>query len=196
MHRCAPVRFVRRTASQSSCFMRTASPSRVIAALFTKISSRPNFSRICLKPAFTCSASATSILTANAVPPAAVILATTAASFSALRDATPTLAPASASASAVSRPIPCEAPVTKATLSFRLNIQAEFSLCSLCSDLCELWAKSFELRRVSTSLRNLIDRRRQTLFIFHIQCADTALNLPQQSDQHSSRPHLHKSVHA
>ena len=42
MQRCAPVRLVRRTASQSSAFMRTAKPSRVMAALFTRMSSRPN----------------------------------------------------------------------------------------------------------------------------------------------------------
>jgi len=36
MHRCAPVKFVRITAVQSSCFMRIARPSRVIAALFNQ----------------------------------------------------------------------------------------------------------------------------------------------------------------
>src|SRR6266571_1602719 len=122
IQRCAPVRFVRITASQSSAFMRMARPSRVIAALFTRISRRPNFSTTCLNPAFTCSASETSIFTANASPPFATISFTSAASFSSLRAATPTFAPAPDSASAVSRPIPCDAPVTTATLSFKLNI--------------------------------------------------------------------------
>ncbi len=69
-HKCAPVRFVRSTASQSSAFIRTARPSRVMAALFTRMSSLPNFSIVCRNPAFTCSASATSIATASASPPA------------------------------------------------------------------------------------------------------------------------------
>src|SRR6266851_620230 len=107
---------------QSSGFMRMARPSRVVAALLTRISRRPNFSRTRLKPALTCSASDTSIFTASAVPPAAVISATSAKSFSSLRAATATFAPASASASAVSRPMPWEAPVMRATLSFKLNI--------------------------------------------------------------------------
>src|SRR6202140_1750762 len=66
--------------------------------------------------------SATSILTAKASPPLAVISWTSSASFSSLRAATGTLARASASACAVSRPMPWEAPVTTATLSRKLNI--------------------------------------------------------------------------
>ena len=126
MQRCAPVKFVFRTASQSSCFMRIDRPSRVIAALFTRMSRRPNFSITCLNPAFTCSASATSIFTAMAVPPAASISVTSVASFSSLRAATATFAPAWTRASAVSLPMPCEAPVTIATLSFRLNTLSPF----------------------------------------------------------------------
>ena len=125
MHKCAPVRFVRITASQSSAFIRMDRPSRVIAALFTKISSRPNFSIICLNPAFTCCASATSILTARAVPPAAAISPASAVSFFSFRAATATFAPASTSARAVSRPMPCDAPVTSATLPFKLNIRGQ-----------------------------------------------------------------------
>src|SRR2546422_5989712 len=98
MHRWAPVRLVRSTASQSSGFIRTARPSRVMAALFTRMSSLPKRSSVCLKPAFTRSASATSMDTARASPPAAAIFATTAANFSTLRAAAATLAPALAKA--------------------------------------------------------------------------------------------------
>ena len=51
-----------------------------------------------LKAGFTCAASATSIGTASASPPAASISATSDASFSVFRAATATFAPASASA--------------------------------------------------------------------------------------------------
>ena len=59
----------------------------MIAALFTKISSLPNFASTCWMPAFTCTASATSIGTANASPPAASISVTSDASLSTLRAA-------------------------------------------------------------------------------------------------------------
>ena len=71
--------------------MRSASVSRVIAALFTRISSLPNFASACWKPFFTCAASATSIGTASASPPAAAISAASAASFSVLRAASSNL---------------------------------------------------------------------------------------------------------
>src|SRR5438105_92392 len=185
MQKCAPVKFVWSTASQSSFFMRIARPSRVTAALFTKISSRPNFSITCLNPVFTCSASATSILIANASPPAAAISLTSAASFSSFRAATTTFAPASANASAVSRPMPCDAPVTTATLSFKLNIFQE-----------NVYLQAPILCRVELRTRDLIQRHCQALLVFDIQRRHRALNLPQQSCQHASWPHFHKCVHA
>ena len=121
--RCAPVRLVRRTAFQSSAFMRRAKPSRVMAALLTRISRRPKRSNPWRKPAFTCSASETSIGTAKASPPAATISAQTPASRLAFRAAATMRAPADASASEVARPIPCDAPVTSATRSLRLNMR-------------------------------------------------------------------------
>src|SRR5713101_8843023 len=201
MHRCAPVRFVRITASQSSAFMRIASPSRVIAALFTKMSSRPNFSSTCLNPALTCSASATSIFTANASPPAAKISFTNDASFSSFRAATATFAPASASARAVSRPIPCEAPVTSATLSFKLNIR-DLAHCPRSGDfslspylLTSLLPYLVFSGRVGTRPGNLLRRGRQAPFVFDVQRRHRPLDLPQQSREHAPRPNFHKRIH-
>src|SRR6266536_3041989 len=204
MQKWAPVKFVCSTASQSSFFMRIARPSRVTAALFTRISSRPNFSTTCLNPAFTCSASATSIFTASASPPADTISPTSAANFSSFRAATTTFAPASANALAVSRPIPCDAPVTTATLSFKLNIpsaplrhpkktchQRQLQEYRTLSDLCLLPSRCVELRP-----GNLVQRDRQTLLVFHVQRRHGSLNLPQQSCQHAPRAHFHKRVHA
>ncbi len=122
VQRCAPVRLVRITASQSSSFMRSARVSRDTPALFTSMSSRPNFASTCWNPAFTCAGSETSIGTASASPPAAWISAASSPSFSTFRAATATFAPASTSEREVARPIPCDAPVTNATLSFSENI--------------------------------------------------------------------------
>src|SRR5229473_3770469 len=195
MHRCAPVKFVLSTASQSSTFMRIARPSRAIAALLTKISSRPNFSTTRLNPAFTCSASATSIFTANAVPPFATISFTSAASFSSLRAATATFAPAPDSASAVSRPIPCDAPVTTATLSFKLNIAIPPG--SLARILpFPLFFLTSSSRRVRPCSSNLFYRRRQALFVLDVQRRHRALDLPQQSRQHPPGPDFDKRIHA
>src|SRR5882762_4467368 len=95
--------------------MRMTNWSRVMPALFTRISILPNCAMTALKTALICSSSATSSPNAAAWPPAAVISLTTSSSFSRLRAATATAAPAFARRSAQARPIPCEAPVTKAT---------------------------------------------------------------------------------
>ena len=188
VQRCAPVRFVRSTASQSSAFMRTARPSRVMAALFTRMSSLPNFSRAWRNPAFTCSASATSICTASASPPAAAISATTPASFSALRAAATTRAPACASASAVARPIPCDAPVTSATRSFRLNM------------ITGAQAAASQDASVSASpplrLRQSFERRAQGLLIFDVEHVHRAVDLPQQAAEHAAGADFDKRVDA
>src|SRR4029077_3189425 len=176
-HRCAPVKFVRSTASQSSSFMRSAKVSRVIAALFTRMSSRPNFASASWNPVFTCAASATSIGTTSALPPAASISATSNEIFSVLRAAAATFAPASASARAVARPIPCDAPVTKATLYFSENIRSAF-------------------RRFGARLGDFIERGLQARCVLHIQPAHRAIYLAQQARQHFARPHFHKNRHA
>ena len=51
------------TLDYSPAFIRTARPSRLMAALLTRISSFPNFSVVWRNPDLTCSASATSICT-------------------------------------------------------------------------------------------------------------------------------------
>src|SRR6266704_280825 len=195
MQKWAPVKFVCSTASQSSFFMRIARPSRVTAALFTRISSRPNFSTTCLNPAFTCSASETSIFIANASPPFATISFTSTASFPSLRAATATVAPASDSASAVSRPIPCDAPVTTATLSFKLNITIPPG--SLARILpFPLFFPTSSSRSVRPCSSNLFYRRRQALFVLDVQRRHRALDLPQQSRQHPPGPDFDKRIHA
>src|SRR6202167_3552175 len=175
MHKCAPVRFVRNTASQSSSFMRSASVSRVIAALFTSMSSLPNFASVCWKPDFTCAASATSIGTASASPPAASISATSDASVSAVRAATATLAPAPASATDVAERIPCEAQVTRATSSLSENMQLAF-------------------RRFGARLRDLVERGLQTCSVLDIEAAPGAVDLPQQAGQYLARSDFDEDV--
>src|SRR5271170_1481946 len=177
MHRCAPVRFVLSTASQSSSFMRSASVSRVIAALFTSMSSLPNFASVCRKPDFTCAGSATSIGTASASPPAASISATSDASLSAVRAATATFAPAPASATEVARPIPCEAPVTRATLSLSENMRLAF-------------------RRFGARLRDLVERGLETRGVLDIEAAHRAVNLPQQAGEYFARSDFDEDVNA
>src|SRR3984885_1006990 len=175
MHRCAPVRLVFSTASQSSSFMRSASVSRVIAALFTKMWSRPNFASACWKPVFTWAASDTSIGTASASPPVAWISATSDASLSAVRAATATFAPAPASATDVARPMPCDAPVTRATLSLSENMRLAF-------------------RRFGARLRDLVERGLQTCSVLDIEAAHRAVDLPQQAGQHLARSDFDEDV--
>src|SRR6266567_1170035 len=221
MHRCAPVKFVRITASQSSCFMRNTRPSRVIAALFTRMSRRPNFSTTCLNPAFICSASATSIFTTSASPPDATISFTSAASFSSLRAATATFAPASDRARAVSRPMPWDAPVTSATLSFKLNIRFNsvahpfrgegFSDVSAArlrrgkpSGLKARDSKAAQAEACATKklggirprTGDFFRRRGKALLVLDVPRGHRALDLAQPSCQYAPRPHFHERVHA
>src|SRR6266478_3481494 len=81
MHRYAEVRFVFSTESQSERFMRMTSWSRVMPALFTRMSILPNCPSADLIPDFTCSSSATSMTNADALPTAAAISATRSSSF-------------------------------------------------------------------------------------------------------------------
>src|SRR5262245_25082352 len=84
-------------------------------ALFTRMSRRVCRDRTAFTAPSTAAGSVTSIATASARPPAAVISATAAAAFSP-RAAAITVAPLRASAPAMARPIPRDAPVTRATL--------------------------------------------------------------------------------
>src|SRR5664279_1604957 len=74
--------------------------------------------------ASTCSSSETSVVTAVAEPPAAVISATADAAWSATTSATTTLAPSAAKSAAATRPMPLPAPVITATLPSRRAIEA------------------------------------------------------------------------
>src|SRR5713226_2211174 len=191
MQTCAPVRLVRSTASQSSDFMRTARASRVMAALFTRISRRPKRSRTCLKPALIWPESATSMGTAKPSPPAPAISATTPASFSAFRAAHATFAPACANASAVARPIPCDAPVTRAMRSFKLNMNETH----LRRNLPEGPRESC-FRRLRLRLRQFFERALKAFLILDIEAVHGALDLPQDSRQHAPGADLDESGHA
>src|SRR5262245_10942820 len=101
------------------------SPGNVIAALFTRMSTRPNFSTVVSTIAWISSSFARLVGTAIASPPASAIFATVSSivpgsgsGFAAVaRAAHATCAPAAASATAVAAPTPRLAPVTIATLS-------------------------------------------------------------------------------
>ena len=102
MQRYAEVRFVVSTASQSARFMRITNWSRVMPALFTRMSILPNCPSADLIADFTCASSATSMTKTKgaAFAPAAVIWATSSSSFCRLRAAAATVAPSRARASA------------------------------------------------------------------------------------------------
>ena len=69
----APVRSTPMTSSQLSSLIRAIRPSRVMPALFTRSSTGPNASSICVKAASTAALSSTAAWIASAVPPAASI---------------------------------------------------------------------------------------------------------------------------
>src|SRR6185295_2961008 len=112
----APVRLVASTLCQSSRLIRRSRLSAVMPALLTRTSmpARSGGSDLSRSPIE--AGCATSSTRAWALPPAASIRATRAASFSSLRAAAITLAPSSARRRAIASPIPCEAPVTRAIL--------------------------------------------------------------------------------
>src|SRR3984957_17980557 len=185
MQRWAPVRLVRITASQSSIFMRRAIVSRVMAALLTRISSLPNLARTCWNPVLIWAASATSMGTARASPPADSISVTRVASFSVLRAATATFAPEAASPTAVARPIPCDAPVMSATLSFSENIRSNFLVRSA------LGFAGFGAR-----LGDFLQRVFQAGGIFHVENADATIDLAQQAGQNFAGADFDEDIHA
>src|SRR5450755_574795 len=110
--RNAPVKLVESTASQSSFFMRSARPSLVTAALFTRISTGPASAKAALMDSCEDRSNVTH------VDPG--IAAEAASSFTASRAARITRAPVDASAWAQASPIPRLAPVTNAV---RLGIK-------------------------------------------------------------------------
>src|SRR6187402_44712 len=120
--RNAPVRLVRSTSSKSASFMRRTSPSLVMPALLTRISSLPKCARTAFAADLMESSEATSRAKVAAVPPAASISALTSTSFDSLRAARAICAPSAASWRAMARPMPCEAPVMRAVFPVRLGM--------------------------------------------------------------------------
>src|ERR1019366_1499187 len=108
MARNAPVRLVESTVSQSSFFMRSARPSLVTAALFTRMSTGPALAKASLMDSCEDRSRVTQI------DPG--IVAEAASSFAASRAARITRAPADANAWAQASPMPRLAPVISAVL--------------------------------------------------------------------------------
>ncbi len=103
----APLRLMLRIKSQSASLMRIIRLSRVVPALLTRMSTRPNSSMARSIMALALALSATSTLTAMACwPVLAVSSLAVASAFSSCRSATTTLAPCPARASAMARPMP------------------------------------------------------------------------------------------
>ena len=117
----AAVRFVWMTASQSSRFIRSISVSRVMPALFTRMSMRPLPAMMAATAASTPAASVTSSPIDSADPPASRIASAVPLAFSP-RAAATTCAPAAARRVATARPMPRDAPVTRATRPERFAI--------------------------------------------------------------------------
>ena len=104
------------TRSQSSSFIRRMSPSRVMPALFTRMSILPNFSTTWSIMAVTSADAATLALRASDFLPLASMSAAVFCAASRFTSQMATSAPSVASASAISLPMPCAAPVTSAIL--------------------------------------------------------------------------------
>jgi hypothetical protein len=108
-------RFVSRTASQSSSFIRSIRLSFVMPALFTRMSQDPKAS----------STACTSVVTSagtrmsQANPRASPSSSATCSAFASSRPTTATFAPHPISVRAISRPMPRVDPVTRATLPER-----------------------------------------------------------------------------
>src|SRR5262245_46752367 len=112
----APSRITPVTARQSASVIVSSACSARTAALLTRMSMRPKREAAAATMVPTASASATSAVTANALPPSrSISRATASASCKFERALTTIAAPPSASASAMARPILRPAPVTMAT---------------------------------------------------------------------------------
>ena len=126
VQRKAPLRFTVRTASQSSSFIRRRRPSRVIPALFTRISTRPNVSTARSIIRSESAVTVTLPWTASASPPVDLISAASASTPSGAMSTATILAPSAARARAMLRPIPRDAPVTMATFPFGIHCLLSF----------------------------------------------------------------------
>src|SRR5574337_468000 len=119
-HRNEPFKLMPSTKSQSSSFIRRISPSRVMPALFTRMSIRPNFPTTSSIMAETSAEAATFALIASDFLPFASMSAAVFWAASRFTSQMAVSAPSAASASAISLPMPCAAPVTSAILLVRL----------------------------------------------------------------------------
>src|SRR5215471_18636295 len=99
-------------------------------ALLTTMSSRPCLAAIAPGVFSSAAASVTSSVSASARCPAFVISATQSFACSP-RAAAITRAPCSANRFAIARPMPRDAPVTRATLPSRLNMNQRFNRCEI-----------------------------------------------------------------
>ncbi len=114
-HAITARRFTASIASQSSGFVPTTGPNDAVPAAVTSTSRRPKSATVCSTSATTAASCVTSVGTASARPPAALIAAATSAICWRVRAASTTAAPSRANASAIARPMPRPAPVTIAT---------------------------------------------------------------------------------
>src|SRR5690349_11690402 len=111
-----PLRLTSTTRSKSSSLIRRSSWSRVIPALFTRMSRPPSSASTVLPSSLTGPEAATSTPYAAAWPPSAWQAAADSLARSAVVATHATRAPRPARRSAIARPMPREAPVTSATL--------------------------------------------------------------------------------
>ena len=114
-----PLRFTSNTKSQSASLIRTSSPSRVIPALLTRISTLPKSARIWRLTLFTCSPSAVLTAYGSALTPSWATSVATFWAFANDKEQTATFAPSAANNWAMAAPIPRPAPVTTATFLSR-----------------------------------------------------------------------------
>ena len=91
-----PLRFTSNTKSQSASVIRTSKPSRVIPALFTRMSTLPKSARICRLTLFTCSPSAVLTAYGSALTPSCATSAATFWAFASDNEQTATFAPSTA----------------------------------------------------------------------------------------------------
>ena len=131
MHITGPRRFTFITRSQRFSGVLLNGAGKLMPALFTRMSTRPNSSRVRWAIACTCASSVTSVGMGRARPdgrpsgrrPAAstsravssIVPGSFEGAFSLLRALTTTSAPARANSMAIARPMPRLAPVTTAT---------------------------------------------------------------------------------
>src|SRR5262245_24602591 len=134
LHKNVPVRLVSSTLSHTSKGVSASSsftgPPRGQAkpALFTRISSRLNFSNVRLKRSLTSCSEVTSALTAKTFSVGNPSLTAAASTSDCVRSQITTFAPSSAKAWSISQPRPLADPVIRATLSLSFIVKPDWML--------------------------------------------------------------------